>query len=134
VPRITSVEPPPTSTTPIVPSTGWPSVLVAPMKESLPSSSSLRISIGTPADPGRRLGAVVRLAHGGGRYRANLLRTQLTGQPHLGGDDVADLLHLLGEDRAVAVERLVDARIGALLHHLLQLPVDRLGDEHAGRV
>jgi hypothetical protein len=49
VPRITSVEPPPMSTTPISPSTGCPSPLVAPMKERRPSSSSGRISIGTPA-------------------------------------------------------------------------------------
>ena len=48
LPRITSVEPPPTSTTPTFPSTGWPSVFVAPMKESRPSSSSLRMSTGTP--------------------------------------------------------------------------------------
>ena len=34
----------------------------------------------------------------------------------------------------VVVERLVDPRVGPLLHHLLQLPVDRLGDEHARRV
>ncbi len=49
VPRITSVEPPPTSTTPILPATGCPSVLVAPMKASRPSSSSLRTSTRTPA-------------------------------------------------------------------------------------
>ncbi len=48
VPRITSVEPPPTSTTPILPLTGCPSVLVAPMKERRPSSFSLRTSTSTP--------------------------------------------------------------------------------------
>ena len=49
VPRITSVEPPPMSTTPISPSAGCPRPLVAPMKESRPSSSSGSTSIGTPA-------------------------------------------------------------------------------------
>ena len=49
LPRITSVEPPPTSTTPTGPETGWPRVLVAPMKERRPSSSSLRTSTSTPA-------------------------------------------------------------------------------------
>ena len=49
MPKITSEEPPPTSTTATVPSTGWPSDLVAPMKASRPSSSSLRTSTSTPA-------------------------------------------------------------------------------------
>ena len=48
-PRMISEEPPPTSTTPISPSTGWPSVFVAPMNASRPSSSSPRTSTGTPA-------------------------------------------------------------------------------------
>ena len=49
VPRMISEEPPPTSTTPISPSTGCPRVLVAPMNASRPSSSSLRISTSSPA-------------------------------------------------------------------------------------
>src|SRR4029077_6408856 len=32
------------------------------------------------------------------------------------------------------VERLVDPRIGPLLHHLLQLPFNGLGNEHTSRV
>ena len=137
LPRITSVEPPPTSTTPIRPSTGWPRVLVAPMKESLPSSSSLQHVDPHPgrlADRRRHRLAVAGLADRRGRDRADLLGAELAGQPHLGGHHLADLIDLLRPDRPVAVERLVDPRVGALLHHLLQLPVDRLGDEHAGRV
>ena len=49
VPRMISEEPPPTSTTPISPSTGCPRVFVAPRKASLPSSSSLSTSTPTPA-------------------------------------------------------------------------------------
>ncbi len=44
-----SEEPPPTSTTPISPSTGCPRVLVAPMNASRPSSSSERTSTPIPA-------------------------------------------------------------------------------------
>ncbi len=46
---MTSQEPPPTSTTAIVPFTGWPSDLVAPMNAKRPSSSSSRTSTSTPA-------------------------------------------------------------------------------------
>ena len=46
---MTSVDPPPTSTTAIDPSTVWPSDLVAPRNASWPSSSSLRISTSTSA-------------------------------------------------------------------------------------
>ncbi len=49
VPRITSEDPPPTSTTAISPSTGWPSAFVAPRKASRPSSSSLSTSTSKPA-------------------------------------------------------------------------------------
>ena len=99
VPRITSVEPPPTSTTPISPSTGWPSALVAPMKESRPSSSSLRIST-VDARPPRRSPratcvAVARLAHRRGRDGADRLGAELARQPHLGRDHLADLVDLL---------------------------------------
>jgi hypothetical protein len=43
-----SDDPPPTSTTPISPSTGWPRVFVAPMKARRPSSSSLSTSTSRP--------------------------------------------------------------------------------------
>ncbi len=49
MPKITSEEPPPTSTTATVPSTGCPSDLVAPRKASRPSSSSLSTSTDSPA-------------------------------------------------------------------------------------
>ena len=78
------------------------------MKESRPSSSSLSISTGTPggrADRRRRLLAVARLAHGGGRHRPDLLGAELPRQPHLGRDDLGHLLDLLGQDRPVLVER-----------------------------
>ena len=55
-------------------------------------------------------------------------------EANLGRDDVADLLDLLLGDRAVLEQALVDARIGALLHDLAQLPLLGLGDEHACRV
>ena len=78
-----------------LPSTGWPSVLVAPMKESRPSSSSLRISTSTPgglADRLRRPRSPLRgLAHRGGGDGADRLGAQLSRQPHLGGDDLGDL-------------------------------------------
>ena len=137
VPRITSVEPPPTSTTPTVPSTGWPRVLVAPMKERRPSSSSLRTSTSTPAASPISLAAcspLARLAHRGGGDRADRLGAELARQADLGGDDLGDLLDLVGTDRSVVVDRLVDAGVGALLHHLFQLAVDRLRHEHARRI
>ena len=133
VPRIISVEPPPTSTTPIRPSTGWPRALVAPMKASRPSSSSLSTSTLTPAaspiaaPPRRRW-----RPRGPPRWRRRgSLGPELARQPHLGGDDLADLLDLLGKDLPLLAERLVDPRIGPLLHHLLQLPIHRLRHEHA---
>ena len=37
-------------------------------------------------------GAVARLAHRGGRHRADRLRAKLPREPHLGGDDLGDLV------------------------------------------
>ena len=48
-PRMTSEEPPPTSTTAMLPSTAWPSDLVAPRKARRPSSSSSSTTTSTPA-------------------------------------------------------------------------------------
>jgi hypothetical protein len=89
---------------------------------------------GCIADRRRHLVAIGCLTHSRRRHRANLLSAQLFGQPHLGGDDLADFVGLLAEDRPVVIERLVDPRIGPLLHHLLQLPLNRLGNEHPGRI
>src|ERR1044071_8598882 len=63
--------------------------------------------------------AVAGLAHGRGGDGADLPGTELFGEPDLGRDDVADFVDLLGPDCAIAVERLVDPSVGALLHHLL---------------
>ena len=97
-------------------------------------AEDLDLDPGGLADLLRRLLAVARLAHRGGRDRADRLGAELTRQADLGGDHLGDFLDLLGEDLAVSAERLVDPRVGALLHHLFQLPVDGLGDEHAGRI
>ncbi len=137
VPRITSVEPPPTSTTPTLPSTGWPEGLGRADEGESPLllvAQHVDRDAGRIADRGRDLAAVGGLAHGRRRHRAYLLGAQLSRQAHLGGDDLADFVDLRGKDRAIGVERLVDPRVGALLHHLLQLAVDRLSDEHAGGV
>src|SRR4051795_3030392 len=78
--------------------------------------------------------AVGRLAHGRGRHRPNLPGAQLPSQPNLRSDNLGNLVDLLRQDRPVGVERLVDPRIRPLLHHLLQLPIDRLRDQDARRV
>ena len=92
------------------------------------------LDAGGRADLPRRPLAIARLAHRGGRYRANRLGAELTRQADLGGDDLGDLLDLVGTDRSVVVDRLVDSGVGALLHHLFQLAVDRLRHEHARRI
>ena len=79
-PKITSEEPPPTSTTATVPSTGWPSDLVAPRKASRPSSSSLSTSTSTPGlllDRLHDLVAVLGLADRGGGDDLDHLGAQL---------------------------------------------------------
>ncbi len=78
--------------------------------------------------------AVGRLADRRGRDRADRLGAELAGEADLSGDDLRYLGRLPLGDRPVAVERLADARIGPLLHHLLQLPVHWLRHEDARRV
>ena len=87
-----------------------------------------------PADRrGDRVG-VARLANRGGGNCADRFGAELTSETNLGGDDLGNLGDLLRDDCAVPVDRLVDAGVGALFHHLLELAVDRLGDEHARRI
>jgi hypothetical protein len=86
------------------------------------------------ADLARRLLAVARLADRSRRNRPDRLRSELASEPHLRRHQLRNLLDLRRLDRAISVECFVDPRVGALLHHLLQLPLDRLGDEHAGGV
>ena len=119
------------------PSTGWPSVLVAPMKESLPSSSlaeDLDLDPGGRADRRRHLVAVGGLAHRRGRDRADLSAPSSRASRTWVATTSPTSSIFSRQDRAVVVERLVDPRVGALLHHLLQLAIDRLRDEHAGGV
>src|SRR6478672_3908286 len=80
-----------------------------------------------------RLLAVLRLADRRGRDGADLLRPQLLGQSHLGRNDLADFADFLLGDPAL-FNRLADPRISPLLHHLLQLPVNRLGHKQPSGV
>ena len=82
----------------------------------------------------RRLLGVLGLADRRGGDDPDRLRPELLGEPHLGGDDLGELGDLLVGDLALALRVLVEARVGALLHHLAQLALLRLGDEHAGGV
>ncbi len=108
------------------------------MKASRPSSWSLRISTGSPAtrlDLLGRLLAVARLADRRRGDDPDRLGAELVGEPDLGRDDVGDLGDLLGGDRAVGVlDVAADLRVGALLHHLAELALVRLGDEDPGGV
>ena len=134
VPMMISLEPPPTSTTPMSPLTGWPRVFVAPTNASRPSSCSERISISTPAisrDLAHRLLAVAGLADRRGRDGPDRLGAELLGEPDLGRHDLAHLGDLLRGDAAVTLRVGADLRVGALLHDLAELALLRLGDEHA---
>ena len=125
VPRITSVEPPPTSTTPTLPATGWPSVLVAPMKESRPSSSSLRTSTGTPAaSPIAAAASSPLAASRTQRWRRRGSSSAPSSRASRTWVETTSQTSSIfsAADRAVAVDRLVDPRVGPLLHHLLSWP------------
>jgi hypothetical protein len=81
-----------------------------------------------------RFPPVLCLADRRGGDGADLLRAELLSEPHLGGDNLANFLDFLLGDPTLAIDRLADPRIGPLLHHLLQLPVDRLRDQQSRRV
>ena len=134
LPSTISVEPPPTSTTAISPSTTCPSVRVAPTNASRPSSCS-REDLDREAARARDLVAHVLavggLAHRCRRDDADRVGIQLLGQAHLRGDRVSDLDDLVGNDRAVGSERLPQPGKGLLVHHSAQLTVIGLGDQHA---
>ena len=138
VPRMISEEPPPTSTTPISPSTGWPRPLVAPMKASralVVLAEDVDRKAGRRLDLGRDLLAVLGLADRGRRDDPDRLGAELLSEPNLGGDDVGDLGDLAGRDRAVLLLRaLDDPRVGALLHDLAELAFVGLGHEHASGI
>ena len=106
VPMMISEEPPPTSTTPISPSTGWPRVLVAPTKASRPSSSSLRTSTGIPAT--REISATTASRLVASRIAAvattDRLGAQLLREADLGGDHLGDLGDLLVVDRPLCFD------------------------------
>ena len=134
---MTSVEPPPTSTTAdlaldrMAEGLGGADERQAPL---LVLAEDLDVDAGHAVDLGHDLVAVCRLADRRGGDRADRLGAELLSEPDLGRDHLGDLVDLLGIDRAVVLRGLVDPRVGALLHHLPKLAVLRLGDEHAGRV
>ena len=76
-------------------------------------------------------GTVARFAHRGGRHGADRLRPELARQANLGRHDLPHLVRLLGRNRPRIPDRLVDPRIGPLLHQLPQLPIARLRHEQA---
>ena len=94
-----SVEPPPTSTTPTLPSTGMAERFGRADEGEPPLlllAEDLDRDPGGLADRRRDRLAVAGLADGGGRDRADLLGAELLGEPHLGRDDLGDLVDLLG--------------------------------------
>ena len=99
-PTAISVEPPPTSITAIVPSTGVVSVRVAPTKASRASSSPESTVIGMPArglhGRGELVLAVGGAADRGGGDGHDLLGADLARDPRLGGHDLRGLGDLLG--------------------------------------
>ena len=78
--------------------------------------------------------AVLGFANGRGRDGADRLGAELLSEPDLGAHDLCGLGDLLVRDAAVALRVGADLRVGALLHHLAELALLRLGDEHARRV
>ena len=70
----------------------------------------------------RRLVAVLGLADRRRGDDPDRLGAELLGEPHLGRDDLGDLGDLLVGDPPLALRVLLEARVGALLHHLAQLP------------
>jgi hypothetical protein len=95
---------------------------------------NVHLHIGDLLDLLHDLVAVLRLADRGCRHRLHDLGAHLLSEPHLRADDVGDLRDLLRRDLAVLRGALADAGVGALLHHLSQLPLPGLGDEQARRV
>ena len=117
---------------------GMPSPLVAPMKERRPSSSSLRTSTETPA-----ISATLRAASS--PFDASRIAAVATARMVSAPSSRASRTCVATTSATCStfsdgiyprpsVERLVDPRIGPLLHDLLELAVDRLRHEHARRI
>ena len=116
-----------------VPSSGWPSVRVAPRKASRASSLPSRISTSTP--PSSRIAAANSswLAAAADRRRghdAHRVRAELLDQAALLGHHAGDLVDLLARDLA-ALEALAQPGEGPPLEHLAQAAVLDVGDQHA---